>query len=143
MAQHGKRYDFLSVLTIPRSLDFVWCKFPLEELPKAPGPKFRPALVRAIKLSPDQTMAAVEVTFGTSKLKDGEGRLDLIIQNSASLDECGLPCATRFDLDKTIWLPWASEYFEPRDGYRSPVIGSLDQMSRTQLEVLKIQRRGH
>ena len=88
-------------------------------------------------------MAAVEVTFGTSKVKHGERPFDLIIANSAELDGCGLPYVTRFDLDKTIWLPWASEYFVPREGYRTPVTGALGEMSRMQLEALKVARRIH
>lgn len=96
-----------------------------------------------MKLSPDGTMAAVEVTFGTSRAKYGERPFDLIISNSAALDEAGLPSVTRFDLDRTIWLPWASEYFTQREGYRTPITGSLAESSKMQLEALKVARRIH
>jgi len=100
-------------------------------------------LVRALKISNDGMKAAVEVTFGTSNAKFDERPFDLIITNSVALDECGLPCVTRFDLDKTIWLPWAKEFFTPRQGYSSPVSGALNEMSQMQLEALKVARRIH
>lgn len=144
MGQRGKpRYSFLSVSSLPEPLNIVWCWFPLAEAPKRPGPKHRPALVRSIKLSPDRTMAAVEVTFGTTKIRLLDRPFDLHIQNSAALDHAGLPSVTRFDLGRTIWLPWASEYFTPRSGYSSPVSGTLDEMTMMQLEALKVARRIH
>lgn len=88
-------------------------------------------------------MGAVEIAFGTTRLKPLERPFDLQIQNSEALDHCGLPCATRFDLDRTIWLPWASEFFTPREGYTSPVSGSLSEMGQMQLEALKVARRIH
>lgn len=99
--------------------------------------------MRALKLSPDGLKAAVEVTFGTSNAKHDERPFDLIVSNSVALDECGLPCVTRFDLDKTIWLPWAKEFFAPREGYTSPVSGGLNEMCKMQLEALKVARRIH
>lgn len=88
-------------------------------------------------------MAAVEVTFGTTKIKKLERPFDLQIHNIAAMDHAGLPSATRFDLDRTIWLPWASEYFTPRKGYNSPISGGLDEMTQMQLEALKVARRIH
>lgn len=144
MAQRGKpRWSFLPVSTLPRPLNIAWCWFPLDEQPGTPGPKHRPTLFRALKLSPDGKMAAVEVTFGTSNAKFDSRPFDLIIQNSSSLDCAGLPQVTRFDLDITIWLPWASEFFTPREGYTSPITGYLDEASRMQLEALKVARRIH
>src|SRR5690606_12194049 len=131
---------FLPVASIPNPLDIAWCWFPVREAPESPGPKHRPTLVRAIKMSPDQTKAAIQVTFGTSNAKHGERPFDLLIENSTGLDHCGLPYVTRFDMDKTIWLPWAVEYFTPREGYSHPVPGSLNDLLKMQLEALKVAR---
>src|SRR5690606_14752191 len=106
-----------------------------------PGPKSRPALVRGVMLNKSQTKAAVEVTYGTSQIRETEFPHDLIIQNLASLNACGLPQATRFQLDRTITLPWADNYFQPREGYSTPVVGVLDAQSTMQLEALKVLRR--
>lgn len=144
MARPGKpRFSFLPVSTIPTPLSIAWCWFPEAEKAGEPGPKHRPTLVRALRLSPDGTMAAIEVTFGTSRIRHTEHPFDLIIENSIALDECGLPCATRFNLDRTIWLPWAREYFSAREGYTHPVTGALNESSRMQLEALKVARRIH
>jgi hypothetical protein len=92
-------------------------------------------------LNKAQTKAALEVTFGTSRLRTGERLYDLIISNSQSLDACGLPSHTRFDLDRTATLPWAKEFFVARQGYKTPIIGTLDTTTKMQLEALKVMRR--
>jgi hypothetical protein len=66
---------------------------------------------------------------------------DLILQNAADLAEMGLPQATRFELDLTVTLPWCAEFFEPRTGQRSPIIGHLNHAAIAQLETLKVLRR--
>lgn len=131
---------FYHISTIPKPLSIVWCKFPLEESPKKPGPKSRPALVRLIMTSKCKTKAAVEVTYGTSRIREAEFPYDLVIQNFASIEACGLPRATRFQLDKTILLPWNDTFFECRDGFKTPVIGQLDQLAVMQLEAIKAKR---
>lgn len=141
--QHGKKpgWSFFPVHTLPASLDIVWCRFPEIEYPTKPGPKPRPALVRSLFLNKAQTAAGVEVTYGTSKIGASADTYDLIVSNMVSIEASGLPCATRFAIDRTIRLPWCSEFFEPREGYNSPLIGSLDTPSRMQLEALKVMRR--
>lgn len=141
MAQPGKaRLTYYPLTEIPASLDIVWCLFPLEEAPKQPGPEPRPALVRAIAFDKGHTRALVEVTYGTSRIKENR-TLDLQIQNFKALEECRLEKATRFDLDRTIWLPWAVEFFRPPDRYEAVILGRLDQQSCMQLEALKVARR--
>jgi len=140
MAPAGKLgFTYYSLANLPRALDIVWCRFP--ELGIEPGPKQRPALVRAVFLNPSHTKAIVEVTYCTSRLKAFERPLDLIIANCAEMNEAGLPSNTRFDLDRTIMLPWASEFFEPRANERNIVIGHLPPDAKVQLQVLVVARR--
>ena len=58
MAQPGKQdWTYYPLVTLPRPLDIVWCRFPKDEKPSRPGPKPRPALVRSFELSKDHTGA--------------------------------------------------------------------------------------
>ena len=97
--------------------------------------------MRGARLSPDHQRAQIEVTYGTSRLKLDNRPLDLIIQNASELAAMGLPQVTRFDLDQTVWLPWCAEFFEPRSGQNTPIIGHLTPATIAQLETLKVLRR--
>lgn len=142
MAPAGRLgWTYFPLVTLPRSLDIVWCRFPDRDQPSRPGPKPRPALVRSVFLNKQHTRAQIEVTYGTSKLKQDARLLDLIIANATDLAEMQLPQATRFDLDVTLTLPWASEFFEPRPGQSSPIISHLNHAAVSQLETLKVMRR--
>jgi hypothetical protein len=88
-----------------------------------------------------QTRAFVEVTFGTSQRREGERSLDLHITNAAEMAHAGLPQATCFVLDRTITLPWCSEFFTKRQDGSGPVVGHLPQTAIMQLETLKVLRR--
>lgn len=136
-------FDYYPLHSLPPVLGIVWCQFPHQEMPSKPGPKTRPALVRAVKVNKAGTKAFVAVTYGTSKLKMLERPQDLFICNLTDMNLAGLPQATRFNLDnnRTIWLPWAKEFFTPREGYRDPLIGTLPPNIVTQLQVLIVNRR--
>jgi hypothetical protein len=101
----------------------------------------RPALVRSVYLNRGHTKARAEVTYGTSNLKVETRHLDLILANATDLAEMGLPQATRFDLDMTVVLPWCEEFFMPREGQTSPIIGHLNFAAVSQLETIKVLRR--
>lgn len=116
-------WKYYPLLTLPRVLDIVWCRFPTHDALDQPGPKMPPALVRSVFLNKQHTRARVEVTYGSSKLKVDDRPQDLILQNATDLAEMGLPQASRFDLDLSLQLPWAAEFFEARPGQRSPIIG--------------------
>lgn len=133
-------FTYHPLSTLPASLDIVWCRFPEREAPATPGPKSRPALVRAVALNDDETKGVVHVAFGTGRLK-AHRALDLQIQNFRSIEECGLEKATRFDLDRCLWLPWVKEFFGPAPGYSATILGHLDHQSCMQLEALKVARR--
>jgi hypothetical protein len=133
-------FAYYPLHTIPTALDVVWCRFPQDEWPDKPGPKERPALVRAVGLYDKQTKAAVEVTYGTSKITSAH-ILDLQICNCEEMAASGLYQATAFVLDRTILLPWAQEFFAVRDGYKTPIVGHLPASAVAQLEALKVERR--
>lgn len=110
-------------------------------MPDKPGPKPRPALVRAIRLSKDGQRGAIEVTYGTSKYAPNEKPLDLHICNLGDMSSCGLPQATCFVLERTVFLLWSPDFFTKRDDGTGPVIGHLPQTALMQLESLKVFRR--
>ena len=135
-------WSYYPLHTLPRPLDIVWCRFPEQGMSvDAPGPKSRPGLVRSVFLNHDHTKAAVEVCYGTSQLKKDRFPLDLFIENTSQLNLLGLPQATRFEIDRTLRLPWAREFFEPRDRSKTPLIGRLSQDEIAQLETLKRIRK--
>jgi hypothetical protein len=97
--------------------------------------------VRSVALSPDHSRAYVDVCYGTSRLNKDLHAWDLFIENAAQLNLLGLPQATRFDIDRTLVLPWSREWFEPRKGSKTPIIGRLTDLEVAQLETLKRIRR--
>jgi len=109
---------------LPAPGDFVWCHFP--EIIGKPGPKARPALVVAVSVIDH----AVEIAYGTSQKTDriypGEFLLD---PSDAGFDDSGLACATKFDLNNCVKLPFDSDWFALNMGvYASiplPKIGVL------------------
>lgn len=50
------------------------------------------------------------------------------------MNQCGLRCATRFDLSREMTLPWAREFFTCISGKALPIIGHLPHY-----EVKKLQ----
>lgn len=136
----GKGFTYYPMDTVPAALTVVWVRWPYQEDPD--DFKERPALVRAIQLNKQHTAARLHVAYGTSKLKEAERPYDLILMNVTEMLEAGLPKATRFDLDKCQWLPWAKEIFVCRDGNKTPVSGHLVQTACDQLaHVLEMRRR--
>jgi hypothetical protein len=130
-------WDFYGKSTAPKALDIVWCRFPLVEDPKNPGPKARPGLVRRCIEKPQGVY--VEVAYGTSKMTN-YSECDLIIGNSTDLVEMGLPQVTTFQLARTVVVPWAKEWFTVLEA-RGPVIGRLNAAYREHLAYM--QTRGY
>jgi hypothetical protein len=126
-------WTFLDTTDLPRLYDIVWCRFP--EDGKSPGPKIRPSLVRGVKKDLESDRGALKVSYGTTNLKiNTRSDFDLIIQFARSLQEIGLPSATRFDLDLSNVLPWCSEFFCPPPGWPSIIIGHLNEANIVRLE---------
>ena len=97
---------------VPEPGDIVWCRFP--ERPRdEPGPKPRPALVLAVTQRSDGY--EVEVAYGTSQ---GLGRLrtgEFAIRkrdHPAAYSLAGLSYDTKFNLAKTLLLPWDGTFFD-------------------------------
>lgn len=137
-------WTYYPVNSLPRQLDIVWCHFPeLDKDADNPGPKPRPALVRGAGVHRKfPHRGFVSVAYGTSNIKlETRGDFDLIIQNLAERNVMGLPQATRFDLDMIVCVPWAEEWFRPRQGETSLVIGHLTPKYVDQLEVLRSRRQ--
>lgn len=121
--------------TVPAPASIVWCEFPESEDLGRPGPKSRPALVFKARYADDPPgdRFYVLVAYGTSVTKAGDRPHDFMIGNAVVLDILRLPQATRFDLDRVLWLPWARPFFNARSGerYSTPVVSVLpEEMQR-------------
>ena len=81
--------------------------------------------MRSISFHKDGKRGAVEVTYGTSKYPPNQKPFDLHICNLADMMACGLPQTTCFVLDRTVWLPWADDFFGKREDGTGPIIGRL------------------
>ena len=126
--------------TLPRLHNIVWCCLPKPD--GSPGETVTPALVRGSERHPNEHRGALLVSLGTTKLDtNGKGQRDLIIQNAERLDQLDLPMAVRFDLDMTLWMPWASEFFQPPEHSFRVVAGPLIEAEKTRLRS-KLKKRG-
>lgn len=128
-------FTFFPLSTLPAPYDIVWCRFPFHEDLGNPGPKARPAVVTNVALDEDAGEGEVQLIYGTTTLKFHQRPRDFYVTNMAEMDACGLNKATRFDLDKVAWIPWAEEWFETLPRYDSPIIGHLSHHSTKLLQV--------
>lgn len=135
-------WSYYPASTLPAPYDIVWCAFPFDLNLDVPGPKMRPALVLQTGLSDPGFCPEARVVYGTSKLKKEERPRDLFVENYQDKYDAGLYQATRFDLDRMLWLPWAAEWFvSPGPLYPSPVMGSLPDHHRRVLGFLLAERQ--
>jgi hypothetical protein len=112
----------------PEPGDIVWCRFPERPRDK-PGPKPRPALVLEVTRRTDGV--ELMVAYGTSqklgRLQAGEFAIRKL-DNAAAYALAGLSYDTKFDLVKTLSLPWDSVFLavpsDPKYG-QIPKLGSL------------------
>lgn len=111
--------------TLPRPGDVVWCRFPFREMPGKPGAKPRPAIVRAVFLDRRTSRSSVEVAFGTSKKTDKLYEGEFLVATPSGRRAAGLDLATKFDLGRTVRIPWAIQFFTIRPGADSLIVGSL------------------
>ncbi|WP_156428407.1 hypothetical protein [Novosphingobium sp. FSW06-99] len=126
---------FFPISTLPAPYDVVWCRFPFDDSLGTPGPKPRPAIVLNIAADVDAGEGEVQLVYGTTKLKTLHRPRDFFVTKLLEMDACGLNKATRFDLDKVAWIPWAGEWFAALPGYNTPVIGRLTQHGQTLLQI--------
>ena len=94
-------------------------------MPGHPGPKPRPAIVRRTFLNRRTSRGSVEVAFGTSRRIDRLYRGEVLISSPSGIGAAGLDYPTKFDLLRTVRLPWAEEFFAVKPGNSSLVMGSL------------------
>jgi hypothetical protein len=133
-------WNFFDISTLPRKYDIVWVLFPVDQ-ESLPGPKLRPALVRATLKSASGERGGVVISYGTTKLKLGvRDKIDLVIQNAGQLGRLGLPAATRFDLDLMSRVPWAEEFFCTPPHSNDICTGHLDDEQIERL-LKKLRRR--
>ena len=112
----------------PEPGDIVWCRFPERPRDK-PGPKPRPALVLEVTERADGI--EVKVAYGTTQKLDRPHAGEFAIRklgDTAAYRLAGLSYDTKFDLVKTLSLPWESMFFaippDPKHG-QNPKLGSL------------------
>ena len=103
----------------------MWCNFPYEGMPGKPGPKPRPAIVRMVFINTQTSRASIEVAFGTSKKSDKLYRGEFLVGSPSGMTSAGLDLPTKFDLGRTVRLPWARQYFSIKPGNTRLVMGSL------------------
>ena len=97
-------------------------------MPDKPGPKPRPAIVRAVFLGRRTSRSSVEVAFGTSNTSKKTDRLykgEFLVATPSGRRAAGLDLATKFDLGRTVRLPWAIQFFTVRPGGDRLIMGSL------------------
>ncbi len=94
-------------------------------MPGRPGPKPRPAIVRATFLDRRTSRSSVEVAFGTSQKTDRLYKGEFLIASPSGMRAAGLDLATKFDLARTVRLPWAREFFVVKPGKGRLILGSL------------------
>jgi len=106
----------------PHPFDIAWARFPFHGEKGRPAKDLHPCLIVQVVEATDGS-TWVGAFYGTSKLSSNErGQIDAIVMTSEELDRMGLRCATRFDLDRPMWLPWNDEYFvESKANPNSPV----------------------
>lgn len=109
-------------------LDLVYCRFPDEGLPD-PAPKPRPALV--LNVNDESVPQRVEVAYGTSQRTRNKyaGEFELAPRDGAIFERAGLTVETKFDLGRTVWLPYNDRWFTPPPGVpraATPKLGTLD-----------------
>ena len=94
-------------------------------MPGKPGPKPRPAIVRAVFLDRRTSRSSVEVAFGTSKKSDRLYKGEFSIASPSGMRAAGLDLPTKFDLARTVRLPWTREFFTAKPGRNRLILGSL------------------
>lgn len=117
-------YDWTT--EVPNAYEIHTAYFPYHNA-DGEGVKLRPCLIMNVYKGKTSGIYKLKIAYGTRKLKLPERNCDLLIQNSRDLDDIGLPCATRFDLDLTAEVMWNEENFGCWEGRSSPYIGSLGE----------------
>lgn len=111
----------------PTAGDIVWCRFP-DGISPRPTP--RPALILAV-FDDDAPQFGVRVAYGTSRRTTALHRGEFTIlreRNPAAYALAGLSYDTKFDLQRTLDLPYTADWFSvpPAAPHgQSPKLGTL------------------
>ena len=98
---------------MPVAGDIVWTKFPQVENLGSPGPKPRPALILFLSDEDHAVIVAYGTTQRTDKVYPGEFVLD---PQEPGFSLSGLTARTKFDLGRTVQLPFDSNWFDSAPG---------------------------
>ena len=112
---------------LPEPGDIVFCRFP-QAGTLLPRPKSRPALVTQIGFV--KTEPYVHVAYGTSRRTDElcPGEFLISVEDGQAFAASGLFLSTKFDLGKSVDLPYNEMWFSvPSDARhgQTPKIGML------------------
>lgn len=76
--------------------------------------------------SKDDTGYKVRVAYGTKSLDhETRGKIDLIVEDPADINACGIAVATRFDFEETAEIPWEPPDVDCWKGRYEPILGRL------------------
>lgn len=112
---------------LPEAGDIVWCRFPNKGF-EVPGPKPRPALV--VDVGELRGEPAVEILYGTSQKLDRlyPGEFAITREDGDRFLVAGLNRPTKFDMRRTIYLPYGDDWFAIAPGAphgQTPKLGLL------------------
>jgi hypothetical protein len=111
----------------PKPGDIVWCRFP-EEKTLHPAPKARPALVLRVGEIAGRT--AVAIAYGTSQKVERlfSGEFSIVPADGAAYTAAGLNYPTKFNLARSVELPYSDRWFAVAPGApfgQQPKLGVL------------------
>lgn len=112
---------------LPDAGDIVWCRFRHRGF-SVPGPKPRPALV--VDIGRLRGEPAVEVWYGTSQKLDRiyPGEFAITPMDHEPFAAAGLDRPTKFDMKRSVFLPYTDEWFGVPPGApygQTPKLGIL------------------
>jgi hypothetical protein len=112
---------------LPDAGDIVWCRFPHRGF-SVPGPKPRPALV--VDIGRLRGEPAVEVLYGTSQklARIYPGEFAITPMDHEPFAVAGLDRPTKFDMKRSVFLPYTDEWFGVPPGApygQTPKLGIL------------------
>lgn len=125
----------------PHILDVMWCRFPYHGEGGRPANDKHPVL--CCQTAEDSTgLWWVACYYGTSKMRLADREeVDLIVMNPDNIAAMALRTATRFQLDRCMWLPFTDEYFiENPASVGSPRFARAPEQVKAQL-IAKLKYR--
>jgi hypothetical protein len=101
---------------IPRPGQVVGCRFPTDEDPLTPSPKFRPGFVMAVNEGYELDHPRVCIAYGTGQRTSAKPGGSAIRPHEFEVDngEAGsrLTEQTRFNCERYVWLPFTEDWFQ-------------------------------